>query len=366
MYTVGFVVNPLAGLGGPVGLKGTDGCADEAVARGAVPKSGERAGTTLQHLSGADIRFLTSAGTMGADLLQKAGFPDVTIVHQPGSPTTAADTREACKAFRKHAVDCILFCGGDGTARDVCSAVGTRVPVLGIPAGVKMYSGVFALGPVEAANVIRSFSHENCVDAEVMDIDEGEYRKGHLIPGLFGVVRTPRDRVFLQLPKGFSDDSGDPLMRTEIARFIVSLMVPGSLWLLGPGSTTGEVSTLLGIRKTLLGIDAVADGALVGEDLSEQGILSLIDRYERVKVVVSPLGLQGFVLGRGNQPLSAEVIRRVGPENVIIIATPAKCRDTPVLYLDCGDPELNARFSDPVRVICGYALAMRKPLCRVG
>jgi predicted polyphosphate/ATP-dependent NAD kinase len=365
MVLIGFVVNPVAGLGGAVGLKGTDGCASEALALGAERKAGERALSALTRLRSGEAQFLTAAGEMGEDVLVRAGNPRFEVVYRPGSPTTPEDTREACRVFRDRGADIILFCGGDGTARDICGTIGTTVPAIGIPSGVKMYSGVFAVGPAEAAGLVNIFSPSSCVEGEVMDIDEEEYRKGRFSLSFYGNLRVPASPGLVQRPKGVRDDPGEEGSREEIAGFMVSLMTPGALWILGPGSTTAAIARTLGVEKTLLGVDAVSGGRLVGQDLSEKGILALLRSYERVKIVVSPLGSQGFVLGRGNQPISSDVVRRVGPENLIVVATPQKCARTPVLYLDTGDEGVNAMFEDPVRVICGYALAQRKHLTRL-
>jgi predicted polyphosphate/ATP-dependent NAD kinase len=365
MVLIGFVVNPVAGLGGTVGLKGTDGCASEALALGAERKAGVRALAALTRLRSADAQFLTAAGEMGEDVFLNAGDARFEVVFRPGLPTLPEDTRKACLAFRDRGADIILFCGGDGTARDVCAAIGTTVPAIGIPAGVKMYSGVFAVGPAEAASLVETFSPLSCLEGEVMDINEEEYRQGRFSLSFYGNLRVPAAPGLVQLPKGVSDEPGEEGFREEIARFMVSLMVPGTLWILGPGSTTAAITRALGVEKSLLGVDAVSGGMLVGQDLSENGILGLLGTYERVKIVVSPLGSQGFVLGRGNQPISSEVVRRVGPDNIIVVATPQKCAKTPVLYLDTGDEGLNARFEDPVRVVCGYALAQRKHLARL-
>jgi len=192
MKTIGFLANPIAGMGGAVGLSGTDGKAAEAIRRGAIPRAPARAAETLRLLPGEDIRFLTPAGAMGADILAAAGIDRFTVLYRPASPTTAADTKAACRAFLDAGVDLILFCGGDGTARDVFDAVGRSVPILGIPAGVKMYSAVFAVNPAAAAELLLRLAGEiPCRDSEVMDVDEEAYRSGRLAARLYGDACVP-------------------------------------------------------------------------------------------------------------------------------------------------------------------------------
>jgi len=359
---IGFLVNPVAGMGGAVGLKGTDGQYARAVALGARPVAPEKARAFCDAMGPVPHTFFTAGGPMGEDILRSCGYDCVVVYRPAGVATTPADTIAACGACRAAGAGLILFCGGDGTARDVFSVCGHDLPLLGIPAGVKMYSGVFATTPAAAAEIVRRLGEATCTDAEVLDVDEEAYRRNSLSTTVYGIAVTPALPALRQASKWASDASSDARAQEEIARFIVGIMRPGTLYFLGAGSTTAAVTALLGLEGTLLGVDAVCDGRLAGRDLNEAGICALLDTCPSAKIIVSPIGAQGFVLGRGNQQFSPAVIRRAGPENLIVIATPAKISRTPSLYIDTGDNALNAAFGTSVAVITGYAMAQRIPL----
>lgn len=363
---IGFVVNPIAGMGGAVGLKGTDGTdvLDEALKRGAVRKATDRARETLKTLRGMDlgIRFLTCAGEMGANLLKDEGF-EAEEVHFPDEPTTAYDTRKASEALIEGEAQLILFCGGDGTARDIVSIVGTRLPVVGIPSGVKMHSSVFALTPSDAAHLVQSFLATGALrDAEVMDVDEDDFRDGVVCSTLFGLARVPDDSAHAQPTKSSYSGGDAEAEAEELAMFVAEVMREGTVYLLGPGSTTAHVARAIGQDKTPLGVDAYLDGKVIGLDLSEQDILRLLPEYDVVNIVVTPIGSQGFILGRGNQQMSQKVVRSVGVDNIMVIATPTKVRDTPILRVDTGDSVLDSEMKRPVKVLTGYR---RRKLMRV-
>jgi len=361
MIRIGFLINPVAGMGGAVGLKGTDDRVEEAISRGAVPKAGDRATETLKALVAAPLTVLTCSDDMGKDSLRSAGIADWQVVYHPGDPTTADDTRRACREFMRQGVDLVVFCGGDGTARDVLDVVGQSVPIIGIPAGVKMYSAVFAVSPHAAADLITGSAALPCRDAEVVDIDEEAYRRGELSLQVYGYARVPYQPLMTQGVKVIVQ-ADDDQAKHEIASFITAIMIPGTTYLLGAGSTTAAIADRLGITNTLLGVDAVRDGKIVAEDADEKTLLRILEKGGNVKIIVSPIGSQGFVLGRGNQQISADVVRYAGRENLIVVATPAKLAETPVLYIDTGDRALNRAFGDSISVICGSCLAQRKRL----
>jgi len=359
---VGFLINPVAGMGGTVGLKGTDGLLEEAKKRGAVPMAQERAVAALTHLKGNNLHFLTCSGAMGEDAIDKAFITRVTVAYHAPEKTTAKDTKDACRKFLDSGVEMIVFCGGDGTARDVYDIVGTHVPVLGIPAGVKMYSGVFAITPLAAAEILQQSGTIPVRDAEVVDVDEEAYRGGILHTTLYGFVRTPYIPERIAGTKQVFEQPDEERAKAEIAQFIVEVIdgTPDVLTLIGPGTTTGKVAEMLGVPKTLLGFDAVRGREQVAADLYEKSILALIAPEPTTRLIISIIGAQGFVLGRGTQQLSPAVIRAIGIKNIIVVATPYKLSKTPVLYIDTGDPGLNAAFGDHIQVISGYRIAQRK------
>lgn len=377
MRRIGFIVNPIAGMGGRVGLKGTDGVAIEAQAAGAEPIAPPRAhlfARTFLEFSKHDeslrVRWMTCAGVMGADPLRTAGVGDDTIevVHTPGERTTAADTRTAVGAGIDRGAELFLFCGGDGTARDVAEAAKDRIPILGIPAGVKMHSGLFAVSPPAAAHLLVGYlrGQLRIGTAEILDLDEEAYRKGEWRVRLFATAKTLVEPNLVAGGKVMIDEVSEEAIRGELAVHISELFEnePDTLFLLGPGSTVNSIATAIGIDKTLLGVDAVVGGKTITKDLNEKGILALLDRYPKAKLVVSPIGAQGFILGRGNLQMSPAVLRRIGTKNVIVVATPAKLAMTPVLRVDTGDPTLDEEFHkrEYLFVLIGYRTSKLHPI----
>ena len=374
MRRVGFVVNPIAGMGGRVGLKGTDGQAAEALARGAEPVSPRRAREMLEALrplrAASEVHWITCKGPMGSDILQGAGFPPsaLEIAISPHEPTSAEDTKGACGEFEKRGAELIVFCGGDGTGRDVIEAVDRRVPILGIPAGVKMHSGVFGIHPATVATILDAWLHGylRVGDGEVLDVDEDAYRAGVWKVQMYGTAKTLVEPALVQTGKMLFAEVSDEALKDEIADHVKEIAdkEPDTLLLLGPGSTAEHVAKRLGVEKTVLGVDAVHGGALVGRDLDEAGILRLLDRFPKAKLIVSPIGAQGFVLGRGNLQVSPPVIRRIGPANVIVVATPSKLNATPVLRVDTGDSQLDREFArkEYLFVVIGYRTSKLHPI----
>lgn len=359
MKKIGFVVNPVAGMGGAVALKGTDGMHERAVQLGAVPVSPGKAREFLEQLKPKDILFVPAGGDMGEDYLIEAGIENFSVTCRPGTETTADDTKTACGLMIEEGVSLIVFVGGDGTARDVASAVRGRVPILGIPSGVKMFSGVFAISASAGAVVVRNLEKAEISDTEILDIDEEDYRRGELRATLFATAPSPYLPGKKQDSKWTAGAGDDRRASNEIGTFLAGIMRDDTLYFVGAGSTANSVCEALELDYTLLGIDAIFEKKIVGKDLSEKEILSLMNRHRKVKIIISPIGAQGFVLGRGNQQFSAEVIRKAGPGNVIIAATPAKLERTPRLYVDTGERELNEAFGNSVQVICGMAIAQR-------
>ncbi|GGS76185.1 ATP-NAD kinase [Nonomuraea spiralis] len=376
---VGLVVNPVAGLGGAVGLKGSDGAGVQraALARGAEPKAGRRAAQAVATLLARrpGLRLVTVAGAMGEDSARAAAVPYELVPSGGQDVTTAADTRAAVTALAD--VDLLLFAGGDGTARDVLDAVrelgAAAPPVLGIPAGVKVYSGCFALSPATAGFVAADFlTRPGTAEAEVVDLDEERYRRGLVSPRLYGSLRVPAGRAALSGRKAGSSDAA-PATVEGIAREIAARLRPGVRYVLGPGATTAAVGRELGLATTLLGVDVVearTGGAdLVAADVTEGELFELVRGREAV-LVLSVIGGQGFVLGRGNQQVSPRVLDEVlggvsggvpssvsgGGDGLVVLATQQKLAGLGgrPLLADSGDQELDRKLAGHVRVITGY------------
>jgi predicted polyphosphate/ATP-dependent NAD kinase len=349
-------------MGGPVGLKGTDGLAEEAIAMGARPRAMERARACLDLLSKERdaILFFTAGGSMGESCLEECGL-DYKVVYSALPVTSSRDTIRTCQAFLDEGVDLILFCGGDGTARDVAGIAGST-PILAIPAGVKMHSGVFAASPQAAADlVIRFLNGElNLRDTEIVDVDEELYRAGILQTKLYALAKTPYLPVLVAERKRIHSSDQEDEFKDQIALFASEFMRDGSAYIIGAGTTTSRIADILGLEKTLLGVDVVKDGRLMLPAASEQDLLELLDRETRVMIIISPIGAQGFILGRGNQQLSAEVIRRVGIDKLIIISTPHKLAEIPYLLVDTGDEDLDESLAGMRQVVTGYRIAQMK------
>jgi predicted polyphosphate/ATP-dependent NAD kinase len=363
--TLGLIVNPLAGLGGRVGLKGSDGVeiVARAVALGATPVAPARADRALARLEQRcdGLAIVAGARKMGADLARARDFHTESVGNH-GDTTTATDTRAAAAEMERRKVDLILFAGGDGTGRDIVDSVGTRVPVLGIPTGVKMQSAIFATSPEAAGDLAAAHlcnpGARRLRDAEVMDIDEDALRDGRVSARLYAVAQVPYDRSRVQNPKAASrsaDGGLDALCRQIAAE-------TDALTIFGPGTTTQRILGYLGIEGTLLGVDAVEGGNLVGADLSEAQLLELLDGRD-ARIVVAVVGGQGYVFGRGNQQLSPAVIRRVGLDNIVVVGALDKvlALDPPTLRVDTGDPALDAELAGfrSVRVAPQRTLVLR-------
>jgi predicted polyphosphate/ATP-dependent NAD kinase len=363
MKRIGLIVNPVAGMGGSVGLKGTDGNVEEARRRGAVPHAMDRARITLALLSREPgLHFITCSGAMGGDILREAGVKDYEILYTVPGESRASDTKAAARLFREAGADLVLFCGGDGTARDIFEVTGRDVPLLGIPAGVKMYSAVFAIDPSVAAELVRESGTKNLRDSEILDVDEDAYRAGELKTRIFGIARTPAIAGKVQPAKQVYEEADEERAKQEIARFMAEVILPDTLYLLGAGTTTEAIAQRLGVKKTLLGVDAIKDGVLVAADMDEKTILDLAGCEKEVRIIISPIGAQGFILGRGNQQISARVIRIAGIKHIIVVATPHKLAELPELYVDSGDPALDGEFGNFIQVISGYRIAQRKKI----
>ena len=353
-------MNPVAGVGGRVGLKGSDGADIQRRAQvlGAVPQAQVRAAQALERLRRlvGQVDLITYPGEMGEDVARACGFDPVVLgAIRPGQ-TSAEDTRRAAREMRERGVDLLLFAGGDGTARDIYEAVGEDLVVLGIPAGVKIHSAVYATHPGAAGELAALYLEgraDGVREAEVMDIDEEAFRQGSLSARLYGYLRVPVRSGLVQSQKVPS--SGEEASMAAIAIDVVEKMEPGVLYILGPGTTVRAIAAELGVSKTLLGVDAVLDRALVLADANEAQLLALLEGGA-ARIVVTPIGGQGFLFGRGNQQISPRVIAAVGRENILVVSTPDKLHSLgrQPLLVDTGDPAVDAMLGGYLLVITGY------------
>jgi len=371
---LGLIINPVAGIGGRVALKGSDGDDIQQLARqrGAVAMSEQRMQQALEWLLEykADIQIYTASGAMGENLCKSLGFK-TTVVNKLNSVNSRADdtivTLQKCIEQR---VDCLLFAGGDGTARNVYSAlqsVHSELPVIGVPAGCKIHSSVYAVTPSHAGELLSLIIKGRALaltEASVMDIDEDEFREDRVKAKLHGYVNVPAENQFMQNMK----EGGirhEEITLQDIAAYITETMDEDCLYLIGSGTTPKAILDELQLPATLLGIDAVKAHELVESDISEKQILALLEKYEKVRLIITIIGGQGHVFGRGNQQISPEVIRRIGMKNIVIISTPEKMHSLngQPMRVDTGDEDLNKSLYGMVAVVIGYD---EKILYRIG
>ncbi len=358
-FRIGLIINPLAGLGGSVGLKGSDGLAAEALALGAIPMAQQRAEQALMPLLPFkdSLEFFTVAGEMGQDLCVKLGFPHQVIYQSEQQPTTARDTEQAAEAIAAIGVDVLLFAGGDGTARNLCAAVADKTTVLGIPAGCKIHSGVYAITPEAAGLVVSRMIRGELLsvrDALVMDIDEQAFRQGVVRAKRFGEMQIPSELMYVQSVKMAGKES-EELVLDDLAAFVASQMEDNIRYVMGSGSTVAAIMAELGLENTLLGVDVVENGQVIAKDVTASELLDLVRGYPS-KLVITLIGGQGHVFGRGNQQLSPAVIRAIGRQNIQIVATKTKLQQLAgrPLISDSGDPQLDRELAGMVKILCGY------------
>lgn len=371
LLRLGLIVNPWAGMGGPLALKGSDDQQARLKAAGAPQRAPERAQRALAALAhhASRIRLYTWGGGMGADCvrpLAEAGF-EVRVLGVPPALSSAADTRLAAQTLLAAGVDLLLFVGGDGTARDIVDVVADRCPVLGIPAGVKMHSGVFAISPEAAAQIIARLGSGELVEIgpeEVRDIDEAGYREGRVQSRYYGELRVPRVGGFIQHTK-VGGREVEELVLVDIAAELEDQLEPQALYLFGPGSTTAGILRAWGHAPALLGVNALRDGQLVGTDLDAAALEALAAEHPGpLYIVVTAIGGQGIIFGRGNQQLTPELIRRAGKPGLVVVATKTKLRELAgrPLLADTNDPGLDRELAGLVTVVTGYRDRVLYPL----
>jgi predicted polyphosphate/ATP-dependent NAD kinase len=370
---IGLIINPIAGLGGRVALKGSDSevIQQQALSLGAIAEAETRTCQALEPLLPLKdkIEFFSVEGAMGSDLLDKLGFSQqISFTPKDHPHTSELDTLAAAKVFVKNKVDLILFAGGDGTARNILQAVGDKQLCLGIPAGCKIYSGVFTVTPINAGELINRLIKGELVDvqgSQVLDINEEEYRVGNLNTRVFGEMLVPKNGGFVQAVKQSGRES-EELVQQEIAAWIIENLEPETLYLIGSGSTCMLLKDELDIDGSLLGVDAVLDGNCLMKDATEQQLLDIMQEHSNnpIKLIITIIGGQGILLGRGNHQICHKVIEKLGKENLIVIASKGKIRalEGKALGIDTGNLALNKKLRGYISVITGYDDSILYPL----
>lgn len=363
MFRLGLVINPLAGLGGSVALKGSDGVAADALALGAKPQAQLRMAQALAVIKpfAAQVKIFTAAGDMGETLARQMGF-DCEVVYQPNNGemdaefTQACDTKALVSELMTYPLDLILFAGGDGTARDIYEVLEDKLPVLGVPAGVKIHSGVYGITPHASGLVLKMLLQGDLVSlmsADVMDIDEVAFREGKVKAKRFGEMQVPAEPRYIQAVK-MGGKEVDELVLSDIAADVIESM-EDELFIMGSGSTVAAVMEELGLDNTLLGVDLIKNKQLVANDLNAAQLIELT-QGRPTKLVITLIGGQGHVLGRGNQQLSAALIKALGKDNILILATKTKLKalEGRPLIVDSGDPELDIALTGYYKIVTGY------------
>ena len=365
--TIGFIVNPIAGMGGAVGLKGTDGkeILEKAITLGAKPVAPSRAEIFLSELKTIqpDVQIKVGAGQMGEEEAKHQGYI-YSVFGKKKNETNKDDTETVAKKIIENGVDILIFCGGDGTARDILNAVDKNLPVLGVPTGVKMHSAVFAIDPKSAARITSHFLRKQLPmwEAEVMDIDEKAFREGRVSAKLHGYLLSPYEPNLIQGAKMASLITESELRnQAAIAVYITENMKDDIIYVVSAGTTTRTLGDILNQKKTLLGVDLFHKKKIIAKDVNEKQILNAI-KNKSAKIIVTPIGGQGFIFGRGNQQISPKIIKKVGKDNIIVIATENKMKNLKKLKVDTGDIELDSDLKGTIDVITDYKITKKVPI----
>ncbi|TFF63788.1 MAG: ATP-NAD kinase [Promethearchaeota archaeon] len=367
-FILGLIINPIAGMGGSVGLKGTDGkeILQKAIQLGSEPTAADRARKFLNQLRSINekIKFLTSPKFMGEYILEDYEF-EFEIIRDPIFEnyeniyeTSAEHTKKVANILlNRDKVDLIVFVGGDGTARDIQDIIDLKIPCLGIPAGVKIYSSVFALTPQKTASLVIQFLWDEIPlkEREVVDINEEKYREGSLESKSYGYLLTPFFPEYSQFSKLSSPDS-DLNNQDRIAERIIKNLKEDIIYLLGPGTTVKAITDKLNLNKSILGVDVLLNRKIIALDVNEQEILDIIKKNDKFKIIVSPIGRQGFIFGRGNLQISSEILKKISLKDIIIIATKYKLHNIPqqTLRIDTRDSKTDKRLRGLYKVITDY------------
>ena len=369
MVRLGLLVNPDAGLGGRLGLKGSDGQAEIARSKGAQDRSGPRMRAMLDHLITISkdnldgIQWYVSKGRMGTDWISPA-ISSLEVIHSSSSSTDANDTSQLVGSMIGSDIDLLVYAGGDGTTRDVVAALSEygrpELPSIGVPTGVKMHSGCFASSPKAAAEVLSAWLEGDLLlsSTEVLDLDEDLYRQGKWVVKLYAEAITPASPRWMQGSKMRVEASGEEEIIQGLADHVRETLIDDRMMIVwGSGGTLRTIGGILGFELNTLGIDITVGGNIIGSDLNENEILSALKEHQGdVILLLSPMGGQGFLIGRGNLQLSPDVLRIIGVNRVLGIVTPAKMLTLRSLRIETGDSEMDQRFSEKkyLKVLQGY------------
>ncbi len=371
MVRIGILANPDAGLGGRLGLKGSDGQAELARSKGAEDRSGPRLESMLGHFSrihrteSSQIEWITSTGRMGTEWIPfELEIGTISEVHQSPGKTSASDTQDAVARLLEHGIDLLVYSGGDGTTRDIVSSLSEsktpELPVIGVPSGVKMHSGCFASSPKAAAEVLSAWIQGDLLvsSTEVLDLDEELYRKGKWVVRLYAEAFSPNSPRWMQGSKELIQTESEEEIIIGLSNHIEeSIVDEGHLVIWGSGGTLREIGGNIGFELTTLGIDATIGSEKVGTDLAESGIIEILDSHDGpVTLLLSPMGGQGFLIGRGNLQLSPSVLSSIGIDNILGVVTPAKLLTVRALRIETGDDSLDQEFASKryMKVLQGY------------
>ena len=373
MARIGVLVNPDAGLGGRLGFKGTDGRAEEARLAGAKERAGPRMRNTLTHIFELiklnrcpEFELIICGGIMGIDWVGIIPFSNYKVIGEWKGNTSAKDTSKAVELLLENNVDLILYAGGDGTTRDIVEKLtsldASEIPLIGVPSGVKMYSGCFAEDTSAAAEVLVAWikGELGFSTTEVLDMDEESYRQGEWKIDMYGEAITPASPLWIQGSKHQIQAAGEDEILESLSEHIaeVYLSQENHVIIWGAGGSLNKIAKNCGLETTLLGIDVSRGNEMIGTDLSEKELISILDEnlIEEIVLLLSPMGGQGFLIGRGNLQLSPSVLRKIGIENIIGIATPAKLLSISRIRIDTGDSSLDEEIRDKkyIKMIQGY------------
>lgn len=361
MKKLGFIINPIAGMGGRVGLKGTDGYEiyQRAKDLGAIPESPSRGITALEQLLPIkdEIEVVTCPGDMGENQARTLGFHTTLVTSIDNRMTDSKDTVEAAGIMFQQSVDLLMFAGGDGTARDISSSIGESLMVIGIPAGVKIHSAVYATSPRSAGELALKYLQDkvsSIKEVEVVDIDEAAFREGKVTTSLYGYLKIPFEKRYLQGRKT-GTPLGEEASKEAIALRVIEDMQEDFLYIIGPGSTTRPIMEKLGLENTLLGVDVILNKKLIALDVTEKQLLEYSSN-NRCKLIITPIGGQGYLFGRGNQQISPRVIGQIGKENIVVVSTKEKINslDGNPFLIDTGDIKTDDYLKGYAKVITGY------------